>query len=111
MDFEHYKKFVVRGIVMDPDTFRERLGLAGIGLAGEAGEVADHVKKVQYHGTAMDRDKLVIEMGDVLWYFALLADLYDITLDELMEINVYKLCNRYGERHGYPEDIIAGRDT
>ena len=109
ISFEHYKKFVIAGIEMDPDTFRDRLMLAGMGLGGEAGEVCDHAKKVAFHGKEMDRNKLVIEMGDVLWYFALMADLYGITLEEVMTRNVYKLCERYGERHGSPEDILAGK--
>ena len=114
MDFEHYKKFVTSGLNLDEhgDTPRERLMLAGLGLGGENGEVVDHAKKVAFHpGHEMDRDALVKEMGDKLWYFALLADLYDITLAEIMEGNVHKLCKRYPDRHGKPEDIIAGQAT
>ena len=111
MTFEHYKRFVSAGVSLDNDTYRERLMLAGMGLGGEAGEVCDHAKKVAFHGKDMDRIALLKEMGDVLWYFALLADLYDITLDEVMEMNVYKLCGRYPHKHGDPEDVIAERAT
>ena len=109
MDFEHYKKFVVAGIEMEPDGFRERLALAGLGLGGESGEVEDHVKKVLFHAKEMDRDELVIEMGDVLWYFALLADLYNITLQEILETNVHKLVLRFPGRHGDAKDILDGK--
>ncbi len=111
MRFEHYMKFVLAGLDLSAhgDTDRERLMLAGMGLGGEAGEVCDHAKKVAFHGKDMDRDALVKEMGDVLWYFALIASLYDITLEEVMHVNVVKLCDRYSHLHGDPEDVIAER--
>ena len=54
-----------------------------------------------------DAFKLVKELGDVLWYFALMLDTNGITFNEVMEANVFKLCGRYPARHGKPEDIIA----
>lgn len=111
MKFEHYTKFVQAGLSLENDTERERLMLAGMGLSGEAGEACDHAKKVAFHGKSMDRDKLVLEMGDVLWYFALLASLYDISLDEVMAQNVFKLCDRYPRLHGNPLDILNEQAT
>lgn len=107
--FGHYKKFVVKGIEMDPDTRRERNLLGGMGLAGEAGEVCDHLKKFGFHGVDIDRDKLIKELGDVLWYFALVLHTENITLETVMKANIFKLCDRYSQRHGDPEDVIAGR--
>ncbi len=111
MKFEQYIKFVEAGVILEArhDLGRERLMLAGMGLAGEAGETCDHIKKVAFHGVKMDRDKLLKEMGDVLWYYALLAGFYDMTLDEIMEANVYKLCDRYPHLHGDPDDVIVGK--
>ncbi len=109
MKFEHYKRFVSAGVSHEADSYRERLMLAGMGLSGETGEVCDHAKKVAFHGKDMDRNALLLELGDVLWYFALLADLYDITLDEVMRANVIKLCDRHPHKHGAPEDVIAER--
>lgn len=111
MKFEHYQKFVNAGVDLSThgDTFRERLMLAGMGLAGEAGEVCDEAKKIAFHGKVMDRDKLIKELGDVLWYYALMLHTNDITFDEVMEANVYKLCDRYSRRHGEPEDVIMER--
>jgi NTP pyrophosphatase (non-canonical NTP hydrolase) len=49
------------------------LGLCGLGLSGEAGEIADLIKKVYYHGKPFDREKLIEEGGDLAWYVSYLA--------------------------------------
>lgn len=72
-----------------------RLGNFGLGIAGEAGEVADYIKKVVYHKHPMDKDKLCKELGDVLWYVATLADTADLTLEEVARRNINKLRERY----------------
>ena len=109
MNFEHYQKFVDAGVSLDSDTYRERLMLAGMGLGGEAGEVCDHAKKVAFHGKDMDTDALIKELGDVLWYFALMLSIHGITIENVMETNVFKLCDRYPQLHSDPEDIVDGR--
>jgi len=71
-----------------------------LGLAGEAGEVANIVKKIQRdHGGVINdetRGKLKDELGDVLWYIAACADELGITLQEIAEYNVNKLAKRHG---------------
>lgn len=68
---------------------------ACLGLAGEAGEVNDMVKKWIFHEKPLDEEHLKKECGDVLWYVALLAHSFDWNMDELMAMNVEKLKNRY----------------
>ncbi len=102
MTFEQYMKFVDTGVILDDDTYRERLILGGLGIVDEGGEVAGLVKKVAFHGQDMDREKLVKELGDVLWYYALMLRTNDITLNEVMEKNVFKLCERYPDQYGEP---------
>lgn len=87
-------------------TWRERVLCASLGVAGEAGEVADMVKKRFFHLHAFDRDALKLELGDTLWYLTELATLHDISLDEIAQANVRKLQARYGEKFS-PE---ASRD-
>ncbi len=70
-----------------------------IGLAGEAGEVAEHVKKGVFHSHGVDRDKLIKELGDCLWYVAALCTRLDVSMDEVMRLNIDKLRARYP--HGY----------
>lgn len=66
----------------------------GLGCAGEAGEVADCVKK-WYRDGALDEDKLFKEMGDVLWYLAVLAETQGWTLEGIAQTNIDKLASRY----------------
>ncbi len=71
-----------------------------LGLAGEAGEVANIVKKIQRdHGGVINdetRAKLKDELGDVLWYISACADELGLTLDEIAAYNVNKLARRHG---------------
>jgi NTP pyrophosphatase (non-canonical NTP hydrolase) len=70
-----------------------------LGLAGEAGEVANIVKKIQrdFGGEITDetRQKLKDELGDVLWYISACADELGLTLGEIAEYNVAKLAKRH----------------
>ncbi len=70
-----------------------------LGLAGEAGEVANIVKKIQrdFGGELTDeiRGKLKDELGDVLWYISACADELELTLEEIAEFNVEKLATRH----------------
>ncbi len=76
---------------------RDRLINAALGLNGEAGEFADTVKKHLFHGHPLDRDALLKELGDVLWYVALACDTLDTSMDEVMAANIEKLRRRYPE--------------
>lgn len=70
-----------------------------IGLAGEAGEVADTLKKAIFHKHGLNlletRLKLKKELGDVLWYVAVLSTVLGYSLDTIMELNIAKLRQRY----------------
>jgi len=68
------------------------------GLCGESGEIAEKVKKIvrDKNGQISDEDKAEIlkELGDVLWYVAVLADHFDITLGDVADKNIAKLADR-----------------
>lgn len=70
---------------------------AALGLAGESGEFADLLKKYLYQGHSMDYERMVKELGDVLWYVSLAADALGVTLGEVMQKNIDKLRKRYPE--------------
>lgn len=69
-----------------------------LGLCGEAGEVADKVKKVlrDQNGCFSDavKQSLLLELGDVLWYVAQLASELGFELDQVAEANLEKLASR-----------------
>ena len=73
-----------------------------LGLAGEAGEVANIVKKIQrdFGGEITDeiRLKLKDELGDVLWYISACTDELGLTLNEVAEYNVAKLAERHNRQ-------------
>ena len=66
-----------------------------LGLAGESGEVLDHIKKALYQGHTMDIKKLAEELGDVLWYIAEICAALGVDMDEVAEQNIAKLMTRY----------------
>ena len=73
---------------------------ASLGLSGEVGELNDMVKKFIYHGTPMDEAHFKKEMGDILWYLALMCHAFGYDLDTIMEMNIDKLKARYPEGFG-----------
>ena len=81
----------------DTDTMEKKLSLAGLGVAGEAGEVADLIKKVLHHEVPLDevRDKLIKEMGDVHWYLEYAAATLGICTIDVLEANVKKMRARH----------------
>ena len=71
--------------------------LGALGLAGEAGEYADHIKKQLYHNHPKDRENALDEAGDVLWYLAHIARQWQSSLGDIAYRNVIKLRKRYPE--------------
>ena len=78
-----------------------------MGLAGEAGEVADLTKKTLFHRHPADRDKMIKELGDCLWYIAALCKDYDTNMEEVMQKNIDKLKARYPD--GYSSEASINR--
>jgi NTP pyrophosphatase (non-canonical NTP hydrolase) len=66
-------------------------------IAGEAGEIADLVGKARGQGHEENKEKLVLEAGDVLWHLARLAARLGCTLEEVAVKNIEKLRIRYPE--------------
>jgi NTP pyrophosphatase (non-canonical NTP hydrolase) len=74
------------------------LAYPALGLAGEAGEVAEHAKKAIRDDAGILSDErraaMAKELGDVLWYVAQLASELDLDLNEIAEANLQKLLSR-----------------
>jgi NTP pyrophosphatase (non-canonical NTP hydrolase) len=76
---------------------KEWLAVQTLGLAGEAGEVTEHVKKYLLYGRPLDREALDKELGDVLWYISELCTILGLSLEQVAENNIEKLRTRYPE--------------
>jgi len=95
MELSEYQRLSRRTAEYPRDAF---LTYPALGLAGEAGEVAEHVKKsIRDDGGAIlpeRRAAMAAELGDVLWYLAQLATELDLDLDAVAELNLEKLRSR-----------------
>lgn len=96
MTFDEYQNQAATTAVMDDN---QRLFVyTALGLNGEAGEVAEKVKKIlrDHDGdlAQLDRDDIKKELGDVLWYVAMFARSIGISLDDVATTNIEKLASR-----------------
>jgi NTP pyrophosphatase (non-canonical NTP hydrolase) len=76
----------------------ERLLTAGVGINAEGGEFLEIVKKMIFQGKPWNRDNrehLIIELGDIMWYVAQACIALGVSFDEVIERNVTKLEKRY----------------
>lgn len=93
MDFDEYQESALRTAKVADR--RSLLTECALGLAGESGEVADHIKKHHHQGHDLIIDHLKAELGDVLWYVATMARALGLDLSEVASANVAKLKARY----------------
>jgi NTP pyrophosphatase (non-canonical NTP hydrolase) len=112
MNIDEYQQLANRTLIDKPDfqitDAQIMLAWNAIGLAGEAGECADAIKKHVFHQQPLDTNKACNELGDVLWYVAALCKCLNITLSEVMAANIEKLKARYPK--GYSAARSANRE-
>ena len=75
-----------------------RLTTAAVGISAEGGEFMEIVKKMVFQGkpwNADNREHLIIELGDVLWYVAQACMALEVSFDDVVATNVEKLKKRY----------------
>ena len=100
MDFDDYQRLALRTYKAER-TQQHMLTNGALGLAGESGEVADLIKKLIYPSKPGDGDvahtleRLQDELGDVLWYVALIAHGIGVPLETIAESNIAKLARRH----------------
>lgn len=99
MNTDEYQQLATRTLIDSPSfelSDKEMMIIwAAIGLAGEAGEVAELTKKGIFHQHGLDKNKLGKELGDCLWYIAALCTKADLSMSEIMQNNIDKLEVRY----------------
>jgi NTP pyrophosphatase (non-canonical NTP hydrolase) len=111
MNADEYQQLAGRTLIDGPDAeytpTEIMLVWNALGLAGEAGEVADIIKKSVFHRHDLNREALIKELGDVLWYVAALCSKLGVSLDEVMQLNIAKLKARYPD--GYSSEASKER--
>lgn len=85
----------------------EKLSHALEGLASEVGEIADTIKKYKRYGQALDAENIREEVGDTLYYLAMMCDSIGVSLERCAIENINKLSNRYPDK--FSEDHAAAR--
>jgi NTP pyrophosphatase (non-canonical NTP hydrolase) len=98
MEFDEYQRKTKETAIYPRDNLMTALSYATLGLVGEAGEIANKVKKIirdQSGDINQDvKDKLGKELGDVLWYVSALATELGVSLSSVASDNLDKLLSR-----------------
>jgi NTP pyrophosphatase (non-canonical NTP hydrolase) len=97
MTFDDYQKHALTTVLSTNDDFKDMLHWV-LGINGESGEIAEKLKKIirDKGGVIDENDKAEMgkEIGDVLWYLAVLAHDLGISLDTIAQQNLDKLQSR-----------------
>lgn len=97
----------VRRLFVKPETVQGRALHAAVGVAGEAGELLDAIKKNWIYGKPLDLENVIEECGDLMFYVAALLDQYGFTFADAANANYAKLAKRYPE--GYTDAAAQAR--
>ena len=91
MEFNEYREAANRTLYGNEQVLTN----CALGLAGETGQVVDLVKAYTFKRKDLDKEKLVHELGDVLWYLSQIAEWADIPFNEVAQENIETLNKRY----------------
>lgn len=106
MTVQEYQELAMR--TKNNDLTRDQLLLDGVlGLCGESGEVADMLKKHLFQGHDFKKEDLINELGDVMWYIALICESQHLSLNGIMVRNIDKLEKRY--KDGFSTEASINR--
>lgn len=96
MNFNEYQELALR--TASDRTKRNELYHLVLGLMGESGEIAEKIKKnirdEDSKESKINREDMKKELGDVLWYLAVLADYLELKLEDVAHFNIDKLSDR-----------------
>ena len=103
VDFERH----VDRLFCKPQTQIERQLHAAVGIAGESGELIDAIKKTWIYEKELDRENVLEECGDLLFYVTAMLINSGFTISQAMDHNVVKLAKRYPD--GYTDQHARER--
>lgn len=104
-----YSDFV-RNLMADKGSFEANTVHAALGIAGEAGEVVDIIKKHFAYGKEVDMKKLTEEIGDLMFYIQALCNFIGVPPEVIVKQNMAKLSARYHTGTFTAEQAIARAD-
>ena len=90
--------------------FPVRMNHALMGMAGEVGELATAIENWLQYGRPLDVVNIKEELGDLLWYMALMCNASHISLEEVMEANIAKLQRRFPHKYSDHDAAEENRD-
>lgn len=84
---------------------------AVLGLTSEAGEIATTVKRWYAYNKPLDKQNIVEELGDILWFVSLMSHAIGVPMEKLAELNIRKLELRFPSKTFNEADATINRDT
>lgn len=106
MNFEQYQTAAVRTLKCGENEQFD-LNHMALGVAGEAGELVDCIKRHTVYGKPLDMDNLAEEIGDALWYLANICNVMGWSFEDMARRNIAKLKIRYPEK--YTDELASAR--
>lgn len=101
MTFSDYQKQALTTYIVNPkNTSKEELARIVLGVVGESGEIAEKIKKFLRQDNDLTdlKDLLVKEIGDVVWYLAVLSHILGVDFETVAQVNIEKLAKRNQEK-------------
>ena len=98
MEFNEYQKAANRTLYGNEQVLTN----CALGLAGESGQLIDLIQDYTFKGKDLDKEKMIDELGDVLWYLSQIAQWADVDFDDVAKANIATLNKRY------PNGFTAG---
>ena len=98
MEFNEYQKAANRTLYGNEQVLTN----CALGLAGESGQLIDLIQDYTFKGKDLDKEKMIDELGDVLWYLSQIAQWADVDFEDVAKANIENLNKRY------PNGFTAG---
>ena len=102
MNLTEYQKFCERTAKKDFSSDTEEIMTWGLGVSGEAGDIAGCIKKTFAHKKNQEQG-IKENIGDTLWYMAMICNFFKWDMSEVLQENINKLNERFSEGFGYKE--------
>lgn len=105
MNLKEYQEFCKKTAIKSENP-NEAIFTWGLGIAGEAGDVAGCIKKTIAHKKDV-KDGIKENLGDTMWYIAMICNFFEWDLEDVLKENINKLTKRFPE--GFSQEA-AQRD-